>query len=215
MKRNKIKTSPVKKKTKRRKVLVIAVVALAVVLVAALGFFARDMFTAKKTDNTTAKTTKTAKATETSDKSKTAKPKETPAPAQTPQPKADPNSGYVVLDDWGVRFKPSAGDTFTFEKVPGLDAYDFRTQRQTDLGGDYVKRNKDGTYMCKFHRLIRYAAGTVDSARKPGIVGSINGYDYLHMTPQAACGKTTAEQQVEVAENFKVNALLKTIEAKQ
>jgi len=215
MKRNKIKTSPVKKKTKRRKVLVIAVVALAVVLVAALGFFARDMFTAKKTDNTTAKTTKTAKATETSDKSKTAKPKETPAPAQTPQPKADPNSGYVVLDGWGVRFKPSAGDTFTFEKVPGLDAYDFRTQRQTDLGGDYVKRNKDGTYMCKFHRLIRYAAGTVDSARKPGIVGSINGYDYLHMTPQAACGTTTAEQQVEVAENFKVNALLKTIEAKQ
>ena len=58
-------------------------------------------------------------------------------------------------------------------------------------------------------------AGTVDAARKPGIVGSINGYDYLHMTPQAACGTTTAEQQVEVAENFKVNALLKTIEAKQ
>ena len=68
---------------------------------------------------------------------------------------------------------------------------------------------------CKFHRIIRYVAGTVDAARKPGIVGSINGYDYLHMTPQAACGTTTAEQQVEVAENFKVNALLKTIEAKQ
>lgn len=31
------------------------------------------------------------------------------------------------------------------------------------LGGDYVKRNKDGTYMCKFHRIIRYAAGTVDA----------------------------------------------------
>ncbi len=215
MKRNKIKTSPVKKNTKRQKVLVIAAIVLAVVLVAALGFFARDMFTAKKIDNTTEKTTKTTKATETSDKSKTAKPKETPAPAQTPQPKADPNSGYVVLDDWGVRFKPSVGNTFTFEKVPGLDAYDFRTQRQTDLGGDYVKRNKDGTYMCKFHRIIRYAAGTVDAARKPGIVGSINGYDYLHMTPQAACGTTTAEQQVEVAENLKVNAFLKTIEAKQ
>mgnify|MGYP000379502408 FL=1 len=82
MQRSKARTSPVKQNTKRRKILVIAAIALAAVLVATLGLFARDMFTVKKIDNTTAETTKTTRGTETSDKSKTAKPKETPAPTQ-------------------------------------------------------------------------------------------------------------------------------------
>lgn len=48
MQRSKARTSPVKQNTKRRKILVIAAIALAAVLVATLGFFARDMFTVKK-----------------------------------------------------------------------------------------------------------------------------------------------------------------------
>ena len=105
------------------------IIVLAVALVGTLGFVFWQNFMQKKDSDTS-------KANTTTSTSKTT----TTTPTTTPTT-TNSNPGYIVLNDWGVKFKlPSnlGSDTITYKKTPSAtyqDGYSFSTASVEAIGG--------------------------------------------------------------------------------
>lgn len=140
--------------------------------------------------------------------SKTPQDKERPLASSSPakMPSADANEGYLLLDSWGVRFKPAGTAKITYEQKN--DGYWFTTEKWRYLGG-----------VCADHGgilLVRMKEKNTHPASPPQPLNNelkINGYYYYYEGPQAACSDDAPFQ--EGAENKIIRDLLSTIEAKR
>jgi hypothetical protein len=105
----------------------------------------------------------------------------------TQEPQTDPNEGYVVIREWGVRFKPVEGLTgvqyykphssdnffaFTTDELASADVNCAATSGYIALGG--ITRTAEASSTGKKH-------------------GPINGYYYYTQGPSAACSSRPNE----------------------
>lgn len=110
------------------------------------------------------------------------------------------NNGYLVLDDWGVKFKlpASLGDNqITYHK--GMrsgagDEYDFSTSRVEALGGSCVQN--DQSYV-PLGTITRATAPSTALASPPELAGKFGGYYYYYHHPQAGCADSGTDVQIQ------------------
>jgi len=113
-------------------------------------------------------------------------PKSTPAPTPAVAVVSTPtetNAGYLVLDDWDVKFKLLAdlgSNEITYQRVEdsyGQDMYQFSTERASALGGDCNN----------LVRILRSVSSTADGPEIP--VAKIGSYYYFVSGRQSACSE--------------------------
>lgn len=105
------------------------------------------------------------------------------ASKQTTQ--TDPNEGYVVIKEWGVRFKPVSGlDGLTYALRNSGDTAVFSTQQLTTIDARCDAQNSSYSGIGSVIRTITGSAG-----RFSGIpLTTVNGYDYHYQgAGQAVC----------------------------
>lgn len=140
--------------------------------------------------------------------------------SQSSSVQTDPNKGYVVLDDWGVRFKPTDSTTYTYAKVTDTsdDIYGFSTDVLAAMGKYCVA--SEGRKGSVIRRTTADVSGVVgDPGQLLNTSAMINGYYYYYTGPQSA-GCTDAEPtqqqlQTETGQVALIRNLIFTIEAKQ
>jgi len=158
--------------------LVVVIVALAVLIVGTVGYFAWGKF--NPSNNSQPDTSKTP-----DDKS------------PTPEPDPQNDDGYIVLKDWGIRFKKvDALNTTTVKYSVDGDTYAFTTARIEALGGECTKEPYNVTVS-----LIR----TTDP--NPGPMNRlneqpINGYYYMTYGPPASCSSFDGNGQMKEADQI-------------
>jgi len=145
-------------------------------------------------------------------------PKSTPAPTpevavvSTPTPTpTETNAGYLVLDDWDVKFKlPTnlGSNVITNQKATdanGEDYYKFSTERVSALGGDC-------TSLSKLYRMTELIA---PDASPPILVGKFGGYYYYARNSQAICAEDkNIDGNIQFEDIHMLKAFLNTIEPK-
>ena len=143
----------------------IIIMILCVALIGALGFVYWQNFMQPKVSDKNVVATKTADNTTTT------------TPAVT-------NEGYLVLDNWNVKFKLPAdlGDSaVTYQKITDGSGvyYDISTERVSALGGDCAR----------LIRLIRSKESFGSSIGAPILAGQVGDYYYGFHGPQSACSE--------------------------
>lgn len=112
----------------------------------------------------------------------------------------DVNAGYLVLEDWGVKFQlPTdlGSNVITYHKATDLtDGYYFSTQRVEAQGGACVPTGQGYTSMGAITRQNSLATGV---SYGPVLVDKIGAYYYYYSHPQATCGDNVANAEVEDA----------------
>ena len=143
------------------------IIVLVVALIGAIGYIAWDKFMQPKDGDENVVATKT-----TNDSTDT-----------TTTPVAD-NEGYLVLDDWGVKFKLPADlgdDEIVYEEASdtsgSIEVYYFSTKYFSLLGSTCSRA----------YSLIRSTDVSTDSIGAPIIIGKIGNYYYSYYTPQSFC----------------------------
>lgn len=133
----------------------------------------------------------------------------------------DKNQGYIVIDEWNVRFKPADATSFTYAKLSGStkpDDYGFSTSTLESMGKYCLaSMGQKGSVTRSTN-----ANPTTDSYY-PGAAlnggNPIGGYYYFYRGPQAVgCtdeAPTQSEIQTETSQTALIKALVNTIEAKQ
>jgi cytoskeletal protein RodZ len=196
--------------------MMIIVVVLAVVLIGALGFIFWQNFIQNKSDN--AKKEDTSKV--------STKQSETTTTNNTANI-TDKNKGYLVLSDWGVRFKlPSdlGSRQITYYKgVPGYtdsgkyvtgDGYSFSTNDVEALGENCAYNASD--YWMPLASVTRYTSpyNQGSAVEGPTLIKKLGNYYYYTRGPQALCsvnGSSTVQTKGRAA----VDALVPSIELVQ
>jgi hypothetical protein len=174
---------------------IIVVILLAVALVAALGFiFYQNM---NKKDDKVANTTST-----TSTQS-----------SITSTTKAD-FTGYLVLDDWGVKFKiPIELQSTTINKYKLDGHYYFTTSRSETVEGC----KNDGTVNPMLRSLSRYEnEQKTDGESNGGLISKLGSYYYYSTPPQAPCWdvNVTVKDEDSISQDISnLYLLLKNIES--
>jgi hypothetical protein len=172
--------------------ILIVVIVLAIGLVAALGYiFYQNM---NKKDDTVANTTST-QASNTS----TTKPDYT---------------GYLVLDDWGVKFKiPIELQSTTINKYNFDGYYYFTTSRSEAIKGC----KNDGDINGTLRSLSRYEnEQKTDGESNGGLISKLGNYYYYSTTPQAPCwdvSVTEKDEDIISQDISNLYLLLKNIES--
>jgi len=191
--------------------LMIVVIILAVALVGTLGFVFWQNFMQPKTDSAKSGNSKV------DDKSKTTP--STDSSTNSPVATADANKGYLVLDDWGVKFKlpTNLGDNIVnyyqsngYEQPVGnsFDSYAFTTSHQEALGG-YCSHTATNQFM-PIGYLSRQTSPQSSEAASGGILlGKIVSYYYYFTGSQAPCS-----DQDRGTDNDTIKNMLMTVEAK-
>lgn len=178
---------------------VIELVIIGVLVVAVIGLLVwRFVDGSKKTSDAADTSTQTAQNTQTNSETKITEQSST-------SEQTDPNKGYIVLDDWGVRFKPANSETVQYAKSE--DAYEFTTataQKINDCSRSYLwlvgrRTTKDEVMNGQI----------MNNGNKVG-----DHYYYKYHTQEmcaiSSSDQTIIEEQIDIVEN-----LLGTIEAKQ
>lgn len=182
-------------------IVIIAVLALAVIGLLVWRFVDSNN---KKTEEATT-STQTEQSTETKDNTK-----------QSVQ-EADLNEGYIVLEDWGVRFKPSGGTRFSYSKTKDGDYYRFSTSVLENLG-KYCEASEGGKGTV-FRSPTKDPSDSVVYGLPLNNGQAINGYYYFMQGPQSmGCGDYEPNQQqidTELAQAALIKSLILTLEAKQ
>ncbi len=129
----------------------------------------------------------------------------TQQPAQ--QSETDPNEGYVVIKEWGVRFKPVSGLTgVTYFRPSGtadsLQRYDFSTQPLID----------------KELNCATQGVGSIQRSSTPlelyeVSLGEITGYHYYYRGSQAACSDDPSNFSFEIEQRHAIKDSVVTLEA--
>jgi hypothetical protein len=180
---------------------VIIIAILSVALIGAVGILFWQNFINKPTEKASTDTAMVAKA------------DSKQAVSESPQATANnPNEGYLVLNDWGVRFKPTSSVKISYElKNDGHwnGDYWFTTDTLKNLGG-YC--DVDGGIP-----LVRSTERYIEKNSPPTPLNNeqkIGNYYYYYYTPQATCSDDDHYNQ-EPAEYRAIKDLLATIEAKK
>jgi len=99
----------------------------------------------------------------------------------SPAQQVDPNAGYVVIKEWGVRFKPVSG--LTGVEYVNLDSntVDFTTQQLASLDPNC---NGQVTGLTVLGRVFRSTNSSTPSTLSLGKVGD---YYYYYYSPEATC----------------------------
>ena len=124
----------------------------------------------------------------------------------------NPNAGYIVIEEWGIRFKVTGAAQYEYAKMPS-GSYGFSTAVLNSLG--------------QYCTAVFGAGGIVDrrtTVNSEDATGwgeplnggkPINGYYYFLQGPQAACADDKSDFDVEVGQSNLTLDLIRTIEAKQ
>lgn len=134
-------------------------------------------------------------------------------------PSTDANKGYIVLDDWGIRFKPVDSSRVAYYKLAdNPSAYHFTTERVQSFGGmctDIANNKSTGGSLGAISRMTRqanpddYAGGVLNGGNK------IGDYYYYYNHPQALCSEGLQNNTMEQADTDMIQKLIATIELKQ
>ena len=171
----------------------IALVAVAVVL---LGFIDWRLYDANKNNQTNS----------TNQTSNNKSEQSTNPPQAKPVEQADPNEGYVVIKEWGVRFKPvEALGGVQYFKPSGIEgnAVTFTTSEMASAAAACSPAS--GQIVLG---LLTRSTETVPG--NGGMVAAIDGYTYQYRAPQATCGAGDALEGQAVPN---ISASLKSLEA--
>lgn len=174
--------------------LMIVVIILAVALVGTLGFVFWQNFMQPKTNSAKSDSSKV------DDKSKATP--NTVGGSDNSATTTDTNKGYLVLDDWGVKFKLPVGlgsDQVTYYKV-NLDNYAFSTKNVEALGGACVAPGDNGYVQYPAH-MFRTTVEDKSIASAPTLAGKFDDYYYYYQGAQAPCSDGVAGSPSTVIEN--------------
>jgi hypothetical protein len=136
-----------------------------------------------------------------------------PETAQVNPDDTDENEGYLVLEDWGVRFKIApALDSTEVKYSLKNDTYAFTTSRIEALGGECTKAPFNVTVS-----LTRYTENPGAGPMTLLNTEPINGYYYATYGPPASCsgfdtnGDMQAANQIEIDDRAALKETLATI----
>lgn len=141
----------------------------------------------------------------------------------TPGDSTDSNKGYVVIEDWAVRFKAVNGFSVRYYKAPANstanELYEFSTPTIEALNGCSGK-NDSG-------RINGYAGGVERTTEKYDLENmasaptalyggkAIGGYYYYYYHPQALCSMSDADTNTETSQVATMQSFLSTLEPAQ
>jgi hypothetical protein len=127
---------------------------------------------------------------------------------QTQEPTTDPNEGYVVIKEWGVRFKPVEGlSGVEYFKPKGLDenTYSITTK---ELGAVEPECGKNSQ---------SYALGLLTRAEEVepengGVIATIGKYSYQYRVSSANCVADTTNAQMKSQTLQRIIKSIETLE---
>jgi hypothetical protein len=127
---------------------------------------------------------------------------------QTQQP-TDPNEGYVVIKEWGVRFKPVEGLTGVEYFKPNALNSDNVTFTTTELSrlSTYCS-SKNGDII-----LGLLSRSSAERERAGSVVAKIGEYYYQYAGPQAACTESSEHDAIESKTITALSKSLNSLEA--
>ncbi|HET9411978.1 MAG TPA: hypothetical protein VFO38_03960 [Candidatus Saccharimonadales bacterium] len=121
----------------------------------------------------------------------------------------DPNEGYVVIKEWGVRFKPVEGlSGVEYFKPKGIstDAVTFTTQEIADK----EPRCSEETSMMPFGLMVRTKEILPASG---GVIAEIGDYKYQFRASDAACSEKNENIALENKIGREISQSVKSLEA--
>lgn len=127
------------------------------------------------------------------------------------------NEGYIVLDDWGVRFKPVDNSVIKYYKDSTIEnLYMFTTATVLALDGCDGAGDTSGLLGSVQRSKVKFDLENMSSPPSAMNNGNkIGDYYYYYGHPQALCSKTDKDNKIEVAQVNMMRTFLGTIEAKQ
>lgn len=138
----------------------------------------------------------------------------TPATSTATAIQVDPNEGYVVIKEWGVRLKAVAGLTNlkTLSRTSSLQ----QAQEQMFMTDDMQKLNAACSGEAEGSRplgaLVRTQAPITQLSNLQSI-NQINGYYYYYYAPATSCSPDATNEALQTANLAKVKESLSTLEA--
>lgn len=129
---------------------------------------------------------------------------------QEPAPEpVDPNAGYVVIKEWGVRFKPVDGLMGVQYFQPtnlSADEITFTTAELSNIS-QFCRRETGSIIVGLLTR------STIQRERAGGVVAKVGDYYYQYAGPQAACTESSEHDTIENKTTIAISKSLRTLEA--
>ncbi len=120
---------------------------------------------------------------------------------------SNPNEGYIVIDDWGVRFKYSGSGEVQYYK--NGQAYSFTTAAAKKIAGC---SEQPFASLGSLSRSTESSTMTETSLNNGAKIGD---YYYYYSHPQFMCAEKDADSAFIQAQTNAIKDMLATIEAKQ
>jgi hypothetical protein len=126
---------------------------------------------------------------------------------QTQEPTTDPNEGYVVIKEWGVRFKPVEGlsgvEYFRASDTPqSFDRFELSTK---EAGKRDVR--------CKTQGFRTVTRSSAEETTYELLLAKIGNFNYYYRGSDSACSTTSASANLELQERRLMKESLKSLEA--
>lgn len=128
----------------------------------------------------------------------------------------DPNQGYVLIKEWGVRFKPVdglSGVAYSIGNIKGSNGTASFSTDELAKHGDSCSASQTG--MAPLGKLIR-TQGTKEDAATPvstSYAVQIGDYYYQYMTPQSVCSDDSAATALQSQTLALFKVAIKSLEA--
>lgn len=124
----------------------------------------------------------------------------------------DPNEGYLVLNDWNIKFKlPQTGDEIVYykEEANGVEYYDFTTKRVEALGETCVEPNNQG-FVTRLGSISRSATKNELHSSAYAINNNepLGGFYYYNSGAQSLCATAEGSTDIQVKDRKLVNDML-------
>lgn len=131
--------------------------------------------------------------------------------AQVNAIKTDANEGYIVIEEWGVRFKPTDGLTGIEYFKPKNISADLVSFTTSELAAKEPRCSKDNGSI---------VMGGLTRTKDPqssggGVIAVIDGYSYQYRASGAACSETNEGLALESKVASQLSASIKTLEVAQ
>lgn len=172
------------------------VVIVVIVVVAILGYAGYRIYTAQTNKpantNSTTNNDQTANTTQNSN-------------TQTGTTTTDPNAGYVVIKEWGVRFKPVSG-------LSGVE-YALTDENTAQLTTSQLEALDPNCSAQKYPVLGGIVRSTNASVASSKSLGKIGNYYYYYYTPQGVCSDQSSTRDIQTASLAYLKDSLQSFEA--
>ena len=129
----------------------------------------------------------------------------------------DPNTGYVVVGDWGVRFKPVDGladvtfytsdrgkETFAGQNTETIALTTAKVEAMSGSCASTHERFTPLTYLVRSQEELQQPA--------PALLTKIGSYNYYILSAQSACGEGEQHHQSQVEVKEQLTTSLRTLE---